>query len=69
MNGSRIRWYPIPVGLGVGFLGLVQVYKVYSREQEQKVENARPKRRRVRPDGPWYVLAYCLAVGSVWMCC
>ncbi|CAP73850.1 uncharacterized protein PODANS_2_12050 [Podospora anserina S mat+] len=59
VNDSKIRWYPIPVGLGVGFLGLVQFYKVYSREKEPQ-ENGEPekkpkKRPRVRPDGPWQV--------------
>lgn len=59
VHRSGIRWHPIPVGLGVGFLGLVQFYKVYTREQEKETENGepgqRPKRRpRVRPDGPWY---------------
>ncbi|KAK4150394.1 phosphatidylserine decarboxylase proenzyme 1, mitochondrial [Chaetomidium leptoderma] len=60
VQDSKIRWYPIPVGLGVGFLGLVQFYKVYTREQEKQAEDGdleqRPKRRqRVRPDGPWQV--------------
>ncbi|KAL2258699.1 hypothetical protein VTK26DRAFT_7882 [Humicola hyalothermophila] len=59
VQDSRIRWYPIPVGLGVGFLGLVQFYKVYTREQEKEAQDAeetRPRRRhRVRPDGPWQV--------------
>jgi phosphatidylserine decarboxylase len=58
VQDSKFRWYPIPVGLGVGFLGLVQFYKVYTREQEKQAEDdelERPKRRRrVRPDGPWY---------------
>jgi phosphatidylserine decarboxylase len=56
VNDSKIRWYPIPVGLGVGFLGLVQFYKVYTREQEKAEDGDldRPKKRaRVRPDGPW----------------
>jgi hypothetical protein len=59
---SKIQWYPIPVGLGVGFLGLVQFYKVYTREQEKDKAaeddgepGTHPKnRRRIRPDGPWY---------------
>jgi len=47
--------------LGVGFLGLVQFYKVYSREQEKEAgDNGEPgqrpkKRPRIRPDGPWQV--------------
>jgi len=58
VQDSKIRWYPIPVGLGVGFLGLVQFYKVYTREQEKQAEDGEPgqrpkKRPRVRPDGPW----------------
>jgi len=54
---GKIEWYPIPIGLGVGFLGLVQFYKVYTREKEKEEEGeveSRPKKRpRVRPDGPW----------------
>lgn len=56
-QSSRVRWHPIPVGLGVGFLGLVQFYKVSHRDEKQKQDGdleQRPKRRpRVRPDGPW----------------
>jgi len=60
VQGSRIRWYPIPVGLGVGFLGLAQFYKIRARNQEKKARDGdleqRPKKRpRVRPDGPWQV--------------
>ncbi|KAL1841934.1 hypothetical protein VTJ49DRAFT_6325 [Mycothermus thermophilus] len=59
VQGSKFAWYPIPVGLGVGFLGLVQFYKVYTRDQEKRSEDGdleRPrKRRRIRPDGPWQV--------------
>lgn len=57
LRNSRITWYQIPVGLGIGFLGLVQFYKVSSREREKQQEQdgiISPKRRpRVRPDGPW----------------
>ncbi|KAL2268521.1 hypothetical protein VTJ83DRAFT_3367 [Remersonia thermophila] len=56
VKGSKFAWYPIPVGLGVGFLGLVQFYKVYTRDQEKRSDDERPKkRRRIRPDGPWQV--------------
>lgn len=60
MRNSKITWYQIPVGVGIGFLGLVQFYKVSSREQERRAEEngegGRPKKRpRVRPEGPWYV--------------
>ncbi|KAF5623156.1 phosphatidylserine decarboxylase [Fusarium tjaetaba] len=62
MRNSKIQWYRIPVGLGIGFLGLVQFYKVSSREKErlenedgQEGSRAPKKRARIRPDGPWQV--------------
>ncbi|RSL57152.1 hypothetical protein CEP54_008427 [Fusarium duplospermum] len=62
MRNTKIQWYRIPVGLGIGFLGLVQFYKVSAREKERReIEDGQestktPKRRpRVRPDGPWQV--------------
>ncbi|KAK0635707.1 phosphatidylserine decarboxylase-domain-containing protein [Bombardia bombarda] len=60
-NGTRMQWKPIPIGLGVGFLGLVQFYKVYTRDEEKQAADdgepgSRPKKRpRIRPDGPWQV--------------
>lgn len=62
-RSSKITWYHIPVGVGIGFLGLVQFYKVTAREQEKRRQTeegqfgeSRPSRRpRVRPDGPWQV--------------
>ena len=61
LRNSKIQWYQIPVGLGIGFLGLVQFYKVSTREaRKQEAESqdeaggSRPgARARVRPDGPW----------------
>ncbi|KPM43561.1 Phosphatidylserine decarboxylase proenzyme 1, mitochondrial [Neonectria ditissima] len=63
MRNTKIQWYQIPVGLGIGFLGLVQFYKVSAREQEKQREiqagfdDGKPARRRprIRPDGPWQV--------------
>jgi phosphatidylserine decarboxylase len=62
MRNTKIQWYQIPVGLGIGFLGLVQFYKVSSRERERlEMEDGQdgtrtPKKRaRIRPDGPWQV--------------
>lgn len=62
LRNSKIQWYQIPVGLGIGFLGLVQFYKVSSREREKqrKAENGEfeegspTKRPRVKLEGPWY---------------
>ncbi|KAI1266703.1 phosphatidylserine decarboxylase [Xylariaceae sp. FL1019] len=61
LNDTKVRWYPIPVTLGIGFLGLVQFYKTQAREKERLEREAeedglRPKSRpRVRPQGPWQV--------------
>ena len=68
MRNTKIQWYQIPVGLGIGFLGLVQFYKVSAREQEKQREiqdafddGKPPKRRpRIRPDGPWCVIPQLL---------
>ena len=61
LRNTKIQWYQIPVGLGIGFLGLVQFYKVSAREQEKQRElevgepGSQPRGRpKVRPDGPWY---------------
>lgn len=54
--GNKIEWYPIPIALGVGFLGLMQGYKVYTREEKPEddtLESKPKKRARIRPDGPW----------------
>lgn len=60
LGKSKTEWYFIPVGVGIGFLGLVQGYKVYTREKERHEEEAYPgaqpkRRQRIRPDGPWQV--------------
>lgn len=59
LGNSKTEWYFIPVGVGIGFLGLIQGYKVYSREKERQDEEAQlskpKKRQRIRPDGPWQV--------------
>lgn len=60
LRSTKIQWYQIPIGLGIGFLGLVQFYRVSAREQKQREldgeleEGGKPRRRpRVRPEGPW----------------
>ncbi|POS79380.1 phosphatidylserine decarboxylase [Diaporthe helianthi] len=59
LGKSKTEWYFIPVGVGIGFLGLAQGYKVYTREKERQEDDefdSKPKRRpRVRPEGPWQV--------------
>ncbi|KAK8041255.1 hypothetical protein PG994_014262 [Apiospora phragmitis] len=61
LKNTKVQWYPIPVGLGIGFLGLVQFYKSQAREKERLDQEAeefgkRPKKRpKIRPEGPWQV--------------
>lgn len=60
LGKSKTEWYFVPVGVGIGFLGLVRGYKVYSRDNDQPQDGTqlekRPKKRpRIRPDGPWQV--------------
>jgi phosphatidylserine decarboxylase len=64
---TEVKWYPIPIGLGIGFLGVRQFHKVRQREKQRQEEEdrlydasaaaeGRPRRRpRVRPSGPWQV--------------
>lgn len=65
LGDTKIKWYPIPVGLGIGFLGLAQFYRVRQREKalddandgatEIDSEGQPKKRKRIRPSGPWQV--------------
>lgn len=58
LRDTKIRWYPIPAALGIGFLGLAQLYKVNEREKKairEQEEGEKPyRRKRIRPTGPWY---------------
>jgi phosphatidylserine decarboxylase len=63
LKNSKVQWYQLPIGVGIGFVGLMQFYKTTSRERERQeleerasADGSRPKRReRIRPDGPWQV--------------
>ncbi|KAG6069164.1 hypothetical protein E4U32_004027 [Claviceps aff. humidiphila group G2b] len=62
LRRSKITWYHIPVGVGIGFLGLVQLYKVTAREERRRQQEAggdaddKPRTRpKIRPEGPWQV--------------
>lgn len=39
LRETKIRWYPIPVGLGIGFLALTQFYRVNEREKIRQRED------------------------------
>lgn len=70
LRDTKIVWAPIPIGLGIGFLGLIQFYRVRRRRQEAEDErqssrdleggedNRRPRKRaRIRPSGSWLVMS------------
>ena len=62
---TKIEWKPIPIALGIGFLGFWQLLKVRSREGppeegsgssgDREPGERPPKRERIRPSGPWQV--------------
>ncbi|KAF2216544.1 hypothetical protein CERZMDRAFT_33132 [Cercospora zeae-maydis SCOH1-5] len=63
-NSTPVVWKPIPIGLGVVFLGAFQLYRINERERRRIEESTeddpgdvgKPKRReRIRPSGPWTV--------------
>ncbi|KAL8838990.1 MAG: hypothetical protein Q9170_001920 [Blastenia crenularia] len=63
LQRTKVEWRPIPITLGIGFLGAIQIYRVRKREQARQEEERkedeetyRPARRkRIRPSGPWQV--------------
>jgi phosphatidylserine decarboxylase len=55
---TKTEWKPIPIGLGIGFLGFLQFLRIWSREsvEEGESDGSRPpKRERIRPSGGWQV--------------
>ena len=38
LHDTKIKWYPIPVGVGIGFLGFGQLYRVNERERARRRE-------------------------------
>jgi phosphatidylserine decarboxylase len=41
LGETKIKWYPIPVGVGIGFLGLAQLYRINNRENAKRREEDR----------------------------
>ncbi|KAK6353017.1 phosphatidylserine decarboxylase 1 [Orbilia brochopaga] len=60
-NETSVKWYPIPVGLGIAFLGFKHYLDVMERERQlaederQSMDPNDPRRRKVRSTGPWQV--------------
>lgn len=74
LRSTRMQWYTIPVSVGIGFLGGFQFYKTSQREKERiEEEDAEaektgrpPRRKRVRPSGPWAVqISYYLPLKAM----
>lgn len=70
LRSTKLDWSPVPIGVGIAFLGAFQFYRVKERERKRQEredaqlfqdgdghggEQGRPKKRkRIRPSGPWY---------------
>lgn len=79
LGKTKIEWYPIPVGLGIGFLGLVQFFRA-KKAEERRQERERAEWNdeglsyepipRVRPSGPWHIQIISLlplkAISRTW---
>ncbi|EEH15953.1 phosphatidylserine decarboxylase [Paracoccidioides brasiliensis Pb03] len=63
LRNTKVEWYPIPVGVGIAFLGFVQFFRSKNAEKEREERETSEKdgyqevssRRKVRPSGPWQV--------------
>lgn len=53
-NTTETKWYPIPVGLGLGVIGYIQYRHVRKRELKKLEEGGRP-RPKYTATGPWQV--------------
>ena len=59
LGATKIEWRPIPVGLGIAFLGGWHLYRVQAQARErarEEVEGEQPhKRGKAKISGPWCV--------------
>ncbi|KAJ5167328.1 uncharacterized protein N7482_006109 [Penicillium canariense] len=65
LRNTKVEWYPIPVGLGIGLLGVLHFYKSQRAERDRIAQGASgedwengkrpPPRPRIVPTGPWQV--------------
>ena len=68
LQDTKVQWGFIPAGLGIGFLGALQIYKVREREKRKQHEEGQSikgqgyeggegkspsKKQHIRPSGPW----------------
>lgn len=66
LRNTPVIWRPIPICLGIAFLGAFQFYRIQERQRREEEEAWRDefdrgelgqpkKRQRIRPSGPWTV--------------
>ena len=65
LRNTKVEWYPIPVGLGIGLLGVLHFYKSQRADRDLTTQDATgdgqkdvqqtPRRPRVVPSGSWQV--------------
>ncbi|KAJ5226308.1 Phosphatidylserine decarboxylase-like protein [Penicillium chermesinum] len=65
LRNTKVEWYPIPVGLGIGLLGILHFYKSQRTERDRALQDTAaedwenggrpPRRPRVVPSGGWQV--------------
>ena len=51
LGATKIQWKPIPIGLGIAFLGAFQLYRVQSRENDRQLEEERQRAENGETDG------------------
>lgn len=51
LGNTKVIWYPIPVGLGIASLGLLQFYKIQKRENAARLQEAQNKDDGFKNDG------------------
>lgn len=51
LRKTKVDWKPIPVALGIGFLGVVQFYRVRQREQRRQEEENEEARSQDKDHG------------------
>lgn len=65
LRNTKVEWYPIPVGLGIGLLGILHFYKSQRAERDRALQDTSledwenggrpPRRPRIVPTGGWQV--------------
>lgn len=49
LRDTKVKWYPIPIGLGIGFLGFTQLYR--QQQQRERLAHDESVRSDQEPEG------------------